>query len=128
YLLALQAGLKITERHRHALDLFPDHGRTVPFGCGATVFYNRADLRFENPFAFPVMLRLEVNAGVLRGQVTSPRDPGFQIRIYEVDHRFFREGDGWIRENRVRRRIQRRDGTLVLDQEVAHNRARLAYE
>src|SRR5262245_33438351 len=33
YLIALRAGMRIVERHRHALDLFPDDGRTVPFGC-----------------------------------------------------------------------------------------------
>lgn len=128
YLLALRAGLKIVERHRHALDLFPDHGRTVPFGCGATVFYNRADLRFENPLSFPVILRLEVVERALRGRITSAQDPGFRVQVYEVDHRFLREGGGWIRENRLRRQIRRCDGTLIVDEEIAHNRARVAYQ
>ena len=32
------------------------------------------------------------------------------------------------RENRIRRRFIRRDGTTLLDEEVAHNRARVLYE
>jgi vancomycin resistance protein VanW len=130
YLIALRAGLTIVERHRHALDLFPDHGRTVPFGCGATVFYNRADLRFANPLPFPVLLRLEVVARTLRGSVRSPHDPGWRVELYEVGHRIYRDqaGGPWRRENRVRRRIRWADGSLLVDQEIAHNRARLAYE
>jgi vancomycin resistance protein VanW len=130
YLLALQAGLVIVERHRHALDLYPDHGRTVPFGCGATVFYNRADLRFTNPLPFAVLLGLQVVARTLRGRVQAPHDPGWRVELYEVGHRFYREeaGGPWRRENRVRRRIRWTDGTMLVDHEVAHNQARVAYE
>jgi vancomycin resistance protein VanW len=128
YLLALRAGLKVIERHRHALDLFPDHGRTVPFGCGATVFYNLADLRFENPLPVPVLLRMQVHEGMLHGAVLSERDPGYRIDVYEENHRFERVGTAWYRENWIRRRIRRADGTLVVDEEVAHNRGRVLYD
>lgn len=128
YLLALRGGMKIVERHRHALDLFPDAGRTVPFGCGATVFYNYADLRFENPLAGPVLLTLAIEEGMLVGALRAPADPGFTVEVYEVDHRFFQEGGAWYRENRIRRRIRGRDGEVLADQEVAHNRGRVLYE
>lgn len=128
YLLALRAGMRIVERHRHALDLFPDNDRTVPFGCGATVAYNHADLRFENPLPQPVALRLELAGGELRGRLLAPADPGFRVEVYEVDHRFVREGDAWFRENRIRRRFVAPDGTVLLDQEVAHNRGRVLYD
>jgi vancomycin resistance protein VanW len=131
YLLALRAGLAIVERHRHALDLFPDHGRTVPFGCGATVFYNQADLRFANTLSVPVLLQLEVAARTLHGRITCRKDPGLRVEIYEVGHRLFRDGDGggaWWRENHIHRRIRRLDGTVVVDHEVAYNRGRLAYQ
>jgi vancomycin resistance protein VanW len=133
YWLALCAGMRIVERHRHALDLFPDDGRTVPFGCGATVFYNLADLRFENPWPEPVVLRLGVADGALRGALAAPRDPGFRVEVYEVGHRFFRvgpgkdEGGALYRENRIRRRIKTAGGALVCDVEVAHNRGRVLY-
>jgi vancomycin resistance protein VanW len=128
YLLALRGGMKIVERHRHGLDLFPDHQRTVPFGCGATVFYNYADLRFENPLPQPVMLQVRIEGRALVGELRTVADPGWRVEVYEVGHRFFREGDAWMRENRIRRRFRLVDGTELLDQEVAHNRGRVLYE
>ncbi|MHB8877555.1 MAG: VanW family protein, partial [Myxococcaceae bacterium] len=118
YLLALRSGMRIVERHRHGLDLFPDHDRRVPFGCGATVFYNYLDLRFENPLDAPVLLRLRVEGGALVSEVWAQGDPGWRVEVYEVDHRFFRQGPSWMRENRVRRRFRRPDGSELLDQEV----------
>lgn len=128
YLLALRGGMKIVERHRHALDLFPDHDRTIPFGCGATVYYNFADLRFENPLPIPVLIRMRIEDRRLIGELWTPSDPGWRAEIYEVDHRFHRNGDDCWRENRIRRRFLAADGTVILDQEVAHNRGRVMYD
>lgn len=125
---AVRAGMRIVERHRHGLDLFPDHQRTVPFGCGATVVYNYADLRFENPFPQPVVLRARVEGSAFVGELWTTRDPGVRIELEETGHRFFREDGGWMRENRLRRRIVTPDGTVLVDQEVAHNRGRVLYE
>ena len=82
--------MKVVERHRHGLDLFPDHQRTVPFGCGATVFYNYADLRFENPLPQPVLLQFRIEEGTLVGELWAEADPGWSVEVYEVGHRFFR--------------------------------------
>jgi len=130
YLLALLGGMKIVERHRHALDLFPDANRTVPFGCGATVFYNYADLRFENPLPQSVWLGVHIDEtrDELLGELRVEADPGWRADIYEVDHRFVRAGDGWYRENRIRRRFVRADGSVLLDEQVARNRGRVLYE
>jgi vancomycin resistance protein VanW len=128
YYLALIGAMTVTERHRHSLDLFPDANRRVPFGCGATVFYNWADLRFVNPLDAPVALRLRVTGGELVGELCAAGDPGIRAEVYEVEHRFFvRDGATW-RTNRLRRRITRAaDGVVLTDHEVAHNLARVAY-
>ncbi|MCA9522912.1 MAG: VanW family protein [Myxococcales bacterium] len=128
YLLALRGGMKIVERHRHALDLFPDRARSIPFGLGATVFYNAADLRFENPLPFPVLLRFDVRDGVLRGELRAPEPPDFRVEVYQEGHRFAREPDGWIRENWIRRRFSDLEGNELRDELVAHNRCRVCYE
>ncbi len=128
YLLCLLGGQRVVERHRHGLDLFPDSARTVPFGCGATVFYGTADLRFDNPLDQPVLLRMLVQDGWLVGRLLCAEDPGFTMELVERDHRFTREGDHWTRENRIRRIIRDRSGELLVDQLVAHNRARTCYE
>lgn len=36
--LVLHSPLTVTERHHHSFDPFPDEGRVLPFGSGATVF------------------------------------------------------------------------------------------
>lgn len=128
YLIALRGGMKIVERHRHGLDLFPDHGRTIPFGCGATVFYNYADFRFENPLPLPVLLHLAIRDKHLISELRTIEDPGWTAEIYETDHRFFRGDEGWMRENRIHRRFLRSDGSLLCEQEVAHNLGRVLYE
>jgi vancomycin resistance protein VanW len=128
YLLCLRCGMRVVERHRHGLDLFADRHRTVPFGCGATVFYNYADLRFENPLTQPALLRLAVQDEHLVGQIWLRHDPGWSVEVYEEGHRFFRQTGEWCRENRIRRRFVRHDGEVMLDQEVAHNVARVLYE
>jgi vancomycin resistance protein VanW len=128
YLLALEAGLTIVERHRHGLDLFPDHGRTVPFGCGATVFYNQTDLRFQNPHDHPIALGLHLEEGFVIGRILSSRPPEHTVEIYEVDHHFEKREDGWWRENRIRRRFRNSAGETVRDEEVAHNRGRCLYD
>jgi vancomycin resistance protein VanW len=129
YYLALIGAMTIVERHRHTLDLFPDSNRRVPFGCGATVFYNWADLRFANPLDVPVALRLRVDGEALVGELRTAAPIDVRAEVYEVDHRVFAVDGAWWRENRIRRRVVRAsDGALLLDHEVAHNLARVAYE
>lgn len=128
YWIAINAGMKITERHRHGLDLFPDHGRTVPFACGATVFYNQADLRFENPLDIPVLLALTVDEENLVGRLLTTKDPGLRFEVYETDHSFEKRNGQTFRENRIRRRIFLPDGHTLLDEEIAHNKAVVLYD
>ncbi len=125
---AVNAGMKIIERHRHGLDLFPDDQRTVPFGAGATVVFNYADLRFENPLPTPVMLTTRVEDGTFVVQFWTTRDPGWTVDVSDVDHRFFRRDGNWYRENRIRRRIEHRNGSVLVDEEIVHNVARVMYE
>ena len=128
YWLALTAGMKVTERHRHALDLFPDDARTVPFGCGATVFYNYADLRFENPLAGPVLLSLRVDGTHLRGEILATSAVPWSVRVSERGHRFFLRDGAWMRENHIDRRFIGPDGGVLFEEEVSHNVARVAYD
>jgi len=118
YWLALNAGMRIVERHRHRFDLFPDQNRRVPFGAGATVFYNFADLRFENRCPSRCCSSLAVEQGELRGELRTLSDPGFRVEVLEAEHAFSRQGDRWLRENRVRRRILGLDGAVLVDEEV----------
>lgn len=125
--LGLLSGLEVVERHRHGLDLFPDVGRNVPFGCGATVFYNMADLRLRNPHPHSVVWRLQVEAGQLIGALVSVSPHAAEYEVVETLHQFTRQGDTWQRENRIMRRTVPRDGSPAREQEVVHNVATTAY-
>lgn len=139
YWLAVRAGLTIVERHRHGFDLFPDHRRSVPFGCGATVFFNYRDLRFANPLDQPIRVSLRVvdrpasegmpavRGWLLVGRICALRDPGRRVQVEERDHRFFERDGVRMRENRIYRRIVDRDGALIEDALLAHNRCEVRY-
>ncbi len=45
YWIFLHAPTQTVERHHHSRDVFPDSGRTLPFGGGATIMYNFLILR-----------------------------------------------------------------------------------
>ncbi|RTL45597.1 MAG: vancomycin resistance protein [Burkholderiales bacterium] len=60
YLLALQAGLQILERHPHSRDLYTDSTRFAPLGADATVVYGYKDLRVVNTGPAPLRLRGEI--------------------------------------------------------------------
>ena len=126
FYLAVHAGLELTERHRHALDLFPDDSRTVPFGCGATVFFPKKDLRFINTSGVSLTLRLFLHDGALTGELRSARALPFRCELIERDHRFEQRDGGTWRHNRLFRRWRYDDGTSR-DEWLADHDARVAY-
>jgi len=100
-LLGIEAGMEITERHRHSLDLFPDAERTAPFGCGATVFYNHVDLRLRNVLPFPLLLEAAVEPPRCRAALRSATAMPFTARMIETDHEFVRVGGVIRRRNKL---------------------------
>lgn len=124
--LAVHGGMHIVERHRHDLDLFPDSGRTVPFGLGATVFWPHRNLVVRNPHTVPLRLSLEVRDGALWGRLEAPEDLGATWGVREEGHRFTRTGDTVWRENRLFRWRRGEDGSIE-EQLLAEHRARVAY-
>ena len=110
-LLGIEAGMDILERHRHSLDLFPDAGRTAPFGCGATVFYNHVDLRLRNVLPFPLLLEACVEPPHCRATLRSAVPMPFTARMIETDHEFVRSGGSIRRRNKLWREYSRAEGT-----------------
>lgn len=121
YWLALHAGLEVVERHRHALDLFPDEGRSVPFGCGATVFFPHKDLKLASP-ARPALVCMRVEGGALHGELRYAQDPGFTCEVVERDARLTREGGVTWRENALWRTFSTGQEELI-----ARHRAKVTY-
>lgn len=127
FYLAVHAGLELVERHRHALDLFPDDSRTVPFGCGATVFFPRKDLRFRNTSGVSLTLRLSIRDGCLHGELNAEGPLPYHCELVERDHRFEQRSGAMFRRNRLFRRWHFADGRQR-EEWLADHDARVAYE
>jgi vancomycin resistance protein VanW len=129
YWMVLHLDLQVLERHRHETDLFPDDERSVPFGMGATVFFNYLDLQFRNTLTQPLLLRVSVQRPLLCGSILSTSERAFDVQIRETEHRFVRHADGSVwRENRVAKRVGYSDGRAPLEVEIAHNVGRVYYD
>ncbi len=73
YQLALKAGLTITERHAHSVDIYREEERFAPLGADATVVFAYKDFRFVNPYAFPLRFVFELTESSFSGQLCSPQ-------------------------------------------------------
>jgi vancomycin resistance protein VanW len=89
YFLALKSGLTILERHPHSKDIYTDATRFAPLGSDATVVYGYKDLRFQNPFPFPICLRFslsdqEIRAWICAGEAIAETPVEFQTQSAET--------------------------------------------
>jgi vancomycin resistance protein VanW len=129
YWMALHTPLAVVEHHRHGFDPFPDVGRTLPFGSGATIFYSYGDLRLANPTEQPFQLRVSVGSSQLQGSIATDRPWPYAYHVDECGHRFIRGPDGSVyRDNELWRRVvDRRTGETVVRTLITRNHALVAY-
>ncbi len=129
YWLVLHTPLEVTERHHHGYDVFPDSGRVLPFGSGATVFYNYVDLRFRNPTESNYRLNLWIADQQLHGQITADRLPEVTYHVREEGHCFFKVEGQWFRSNRLYQvEVDRETGCEVSCRLISTNRSPVMYE
>jgi len=121
FALSVAVNAEIVERHRHSLDLFPDTGRDVPFGFGATVFYNYVDFQFRNRLPFPLLLEVNVRPPVLTGAIRAAEALPFTVRIEETDHAFYRRDGAVWRRNKVWREVTAADGAATRELLLAND-------
>lgn len=127
--MVLHTPLKVTERHRHSTDPFPDHRRKVPFGSGATVFYNYLDLSFFNPTRHTFQIIVSVGEEYLKGRILSDEPLEHEYRVFERAHRFVRRGENVFRENQLWRTVvDRASGTALKEELLMSNSCRVFYE
>ncbi|NJM46692.1 MAG: VanW family protein [Alkalinema sp. RU_4_3] len=98
YMLGLQVGLTVVERHAHSQDIYTDETRFTPLGSDATVVYGYKDLRLENNLEVPVQFRFVVEAEAITAAVWASD----RLVCYEVDYRVSVDGDGRKRVRTVR--------------------------
>lgn len=129
YWMALHTPLEVVERHHHSFDPFPDEGRVLPFGSGASVFYNYVDLRFKNPTNQSFQLRVWLTDKHLKGAIYTNEDWPFSYHIEERNHQFVKENGRNFRENEIWRKvIDKKTGEFVEESLLIKNFSEVKYE
>lgn len=99
--MVLQSPLEVTERHRHSTDPFPDYKRKVPFGTGATVFYNYLDFAFRNTSKGEFQIKVWLEEEYLCGEIRSNKSLPVGYSVLEKKHKFVRKNNKVYRENEI---------------------------
>ena len=129
YWMTLHTPLDVTERHRHSYDVFPDVNRKLPFGSGATCFYNYLDLRISNSTHQPYQLHLYLKNDYLVGEWRTSTEQKEAYEVYEKDHWITHEyWGGYARHNTIFRRKYDQDSRLIEDAYMTENHAMMMYE
>ena len=128
--MVLHSELTITEHHHHdALDLFPDHGRQIPFGTGTSISYNYIDYRVKNNTDNTYQLRLHVDDEYLCGELLAVEQLPHTFHIHAEGEYFSREDGVVYRNGKVYRdTIDRNTGECIESQLIRTNHARVMYE
>ncbi|MBH5316541.1 VanW family protein [Paenibacillus sp. GSMTC-2017] len=128
YWMTLHTSLTVIERHRHSYDVFPDAGRTQPFGSGATCVYNYLDLQIRNESAFAYQLKFRLTDDELIGEWRSEEQTKYKYEIYEKEHQILSQPwGGYIRHNTIYRKVRNESGELITDEFVTENKALMMY-
>lgn len=126
--MAWHTPLVVTERHHHSFDPFPDEGRVLPFGSGASLFFPYLDLRFHNPTSITFQLRVHLTDEHLKGFIAASHEPPESYHLFEQNHRFLQQEGQNFRQNEIwRRAIDRRSGETVRQEMLVANFAQVKY-
>lgn len=125
--ILLHTDAKIIERHHHSVDAFPDSGRTLPFGSGATIFSNYLDLQIQNTSKQPIQLKLWIDDVCLKGQVLSTKPANNKFHILEKNHYFIKHKNNYYRYNELYRE-KLKNGQFVKEEKLFTNFAPVAYK
>ena len=129
--MVLHSPLIITEHHHHnGVDLFPDFGRKVPFGCGTSILYNYRDYRFYNPTNQTFQLVIRLDERDLCGELRCEKPLPESYHIHEEEAWFERKPDGTVfRHNKIfRRTVDKRTGCTLSDELLLENYSHVLYD
>ncbi len=127
--LVMHSPLTVTERYHHSFDPFPDDGRVLPFGSGATVFYNYRDYQFTNHTKHIFQINLWFTEKCLEGELRIDHELDYAFHIEERNHKFLKIEDAFFRKNEIWRKkiLKFESGKIVESELVTKNFARVTY-
>lgn len=127
--MALHSPLDVTERHHHSFDPFPDDGRVIPFGTGASVFFNYIDLQFTNNTHATFQFKVWLTDRHLKGELRSSEESPYSYHVFERNHRFSIEGQQWYRSNEIWRTVvDRKTGQIIREEHLFSNHSLVKYK
>jgi vancomycin resistance protein VanW len=125
----LHTELEIIERYRHGFDPFPDYGRVIPFGTGATLVDGWKDLKMKNNSDRTYQINIWFDDEYIYGDITTDSYPKYVYHIKEVDHRFVKKKDCKIyRQNKIyKETVIRKSGNLEKSELLFENDCEIKY-
>ena len=127
--LVMHSPLTVTERYHHSFDPFPDDGRVLPFGSGATVFYNYRDYQFTNKTRHSFQINLWFSEKCLEGELRVDEELPYAYHVFQKEHQFLKMDGSFYRKNEIwREKILKFEGGRTVDTElITKNFARVTY-
>ncbi|NOT90631.1 MAG: VanW family protein [Ferruginibacter sp.] len=127
--LAIHSPLTVTERYHHSFDPFPDDGRVLPFGSGATVFYNYRDFQLTNNTAYTFQINLWFSEKCLEGELRIDQELDYAYHIEEREHQFLKIENIFFRKNEIWRHkiFKFKSGKIISTELITKNFARVTY-
>jgi vancomycin resistance protein VanW len=128
--LVIHSALTVTERYHHSFDPFPDDGRVLPFGSGATVFYNYRDYQFANQTPHTFQLNLWFSEKCLEGELRVNTALDYVYHVEERAHQFLKIDGVFYRKNEIwrHRMLKFESGKITGSELVMKNFARVTYQ
>lgn len=125
----LHSPFEVIERYRHGFDPFPDYGRVVPFGTGATLVNGWKDLKLKNPTQQTFQIRVWFDDTYIHGEIRADEYSPYTYHVQEKNHRFVRKSDGIYRQNQIYRKVvDRYTGKLVKEEHLFDNDCLIKYD
>lgn len=128
--LVLHSPLTVVERHHHSFDPFPDQGRALPFGSGATVFYNYKDYSFRNNTPYTFQLNFWFTEKCIEGELRCSTELPYSYHVFEKEHEFIFKDGVYYRKNEIwRNKCEKRfQGRIAETELVCRNFAEVKYK
>jgi vancomycin resistance protein VanW len=129
YWMTIHSPLTVVERHHHSFDPFPDDGRILPFGSGATVFYNYRDFQFTNNTTHYFQINLRLSEKHLEGELSIDEELDYYYRVFEKDHQFLNIEGVFFRKNEIWRekKLKSQQDNIIETELITKNFARVSY-
>jgi len=117
--LCLHSPLTVTERHHHSYDPFPDQGRVVPFGSGASAFYNYMDYQFKNETEYTFQLLFWFDEKCINGDLRVNIALPYKYHVFEQNHHFIKINGAFYRRNELwRKKYYKKGGGEAIETEL----------